>query len=479
MKKLTLFLFIVFTAFEVSAQNWRPINTGEVYNYYNDSDNVYISIWIDSSKVINSDTVFYLNKVLKKIDTTLINNDYANLYLTNRSQFLLSEYIFNSSGDLVFRDKKAAKTYLIKTQASTNDSWIFDTINNIQAIVTQENEMSIFGTIDSVKTIILSTNEEIVISKNHGIIYFPLFNTNSFFVNLVGIEGRNIGLVLPKSDDFFNFNIGDIFYYQRYDYGRWGQLLTHSKIVITNKQIDKDTFIYRYSLKSRKISMDMNYHLHENDTEYVFSENNIIKYPYIPFLNKYNGEMSELPYHGERYKPISVRFNNTLNTIIKTLPRNPFCAIGNTDTIYECNNPTSCSFYYVRQQYGKGLGLSYYSYYYYDLSYSSSYYKMLVGYTKNGQSYGTILMDTVFGSFAINSDFDVFPNPVINTVSIGIANVNSKSELKVFDTFGKLVFNTKINENRYILDMHSWTSGVYFFRLENEDGVITKRVIKL
>jgi hypothetical protein len=479
MKNLTLFLFIIFTFFEASAQNWRPINTGEVYNYYNDSGNVYISIWIDSSKVINSDTVFYLNKVLKKIDTTLINNDYANLYLINQPQFLLSEFIFSNSGDLVFRDKKKAKTYLIKTQASTNDTWIFDSTNNIQAQVTQENEMSIFGNIDSVKTILLSSNKEIVISKNHGIIYFPLFNTNSFFVNLVGIEGRNIGLVLPKSDDFFNFKIGDIFYNKQYDYDRWGQLLTHSKIVITNKQIENDTFIYHYSLKSRKIAMDNNYNMYDNDTEYVFSENNVVKYPQIPFLNRTNGEISELPQQGERYKPISVSFNNTFHAIIKGLPRNPFCANGNTDTIYECNNPYYCSFYYIEQHYGKGLGLTYYSYYYYNYPYGSSYYKKLIGYTKDGQSYGTILSDTFFGLVDSNSDFNIFPNPVINTVSIDIPNVNSKSELKVFDTLGKLVFNTKINKNHYILNMYSWTSGIYFFRFKNEDGVITKRIIKL
>ena len=65
MKNITTILIMVFALNIASAQNWKPINANLKYNY---SDvNCYYTVWVDSVKCINNDSVFYLNKVIKKV----------------------------------------------------------------------------------------------------------------------------------------------------------------------------------------------------------------------------------------------------------------------------------------------------------------------------------------------------------------------------------------------------------------------------
>lgn len=65
MKKLYLISLTMLLFTIVNSQNWMPINKNEKYNY-SSGNNFYKTIWTDSIKMINSDTVFFLNKVLKK-----------------------------------------------------------------------------------------------------------------------------------------------------------------------------------------------------------------------------------------------------------------------------------------------------------------------------------------------------------------------------------------------------------------------------
>jgi hypothetical protein len=190
--KIFLILFLVLIpVYGLHAQGWQPFQKGEKYNYNLGDKQFYATIWIDSTAFITNDSVYYFNKVLKKVKT---GTDWQipNFYLNDQSQFFLSKLSFGESRELQFTENDTIK-FLIKPLANLNEQWVFDAHNNIIATVVAEDEVSIFGVTDSVKLIKLSNSDTIIISKFHSFLRFPLFDTLNQHVVLAGIEGRNLG----------------------------------------------------------------------------------------------------------------------------------------------------------------------------------------------------------------------------------------------------------------------------------------------
>lgn len=81
------------------------------------------------------------------------------------------------------------------------------------------------------------------------------------------------------------------------------------------------------------------------------------------------------------------------------------------------------------------------------------------------------------GDFEL-SDISMYPNPAKNSVKISWTNP-SKMQVVVFDALGKVVYR---NANKQISDTHTldvsgFTQGVYFVKVETQDGAITKKLI--
>jgi len=72
------------------------------------------------------------------------------------------------------------------------------------------------------------------------------------------------------------------------------------------------------------------------------------------------------------------------------------------------------------------------------------------------------------------------PNPAFSEVTLSFENQLERAELRIFDLSGKLVyFETDQEMSRSkILDVSGLTSGVYFIRINSEEGTATKRLIK-
>ena len=79
-KTFTIFSLIITLA--LNAQNWSPILTGEKMNYKH-SDSAYITntIWVDSAQIVNSDSLFFLNRIVKDVP----NN--PDIVIRNQAQF--------------------------------------------------------------------------------------------------------------------------------------------------------------------------------------------------------------------------------------------------------------------------------------------------------------------------------------------------------------------------------------------------------
>lgn len=90
-----------------------------------------------------------------------------------------------------------------------------------------------------------------------------------------------------------------------------------------------------------------------------------------------------------------------------------------------------------------------------------------------------ILVDENGGSISIeenkNIKFEIFPNPSNGTFFLS-QDVNTKSEVTVFDIFGKKIINLDFKTETEKLDLSYLSNGVYFLTIENENGFKTEKI---
>jgi len=132
---------------------------------------------------------------------------------------------------------------------------LYDTLNNITATVSEKTMGSVLGNADSLCVILLSTGDSIVLSKNFGVVKFPV-NGGGYF-RLYGIEGNvSIGERLAGFMDFFNFNVGDsfVYYVATYNPENYGppQRWYYS---ITSKAVFPDGYVYEINGEYCEMSM--------------------------------------------------------------------------------------------------------------------------------------------------------------------------------------------------------------------------------
>ena len=87
MKKTFIFLSLIATI-AIHGQDWSPILPVEKMNYKH-SDSAYITntIWVDSVQIVDNDSLFYLNKIVKDVP------DNPEIVLRNQPQFLSTSII--------------------------------------------------------------------------------------------------------------------------------------------------------------------------------------------------------------------------------------------------------------------------------------------------------------------------------------------------------------------------------------------------
>jgi len=245
MKKTLLTCSVFIFCFHAHSQNWSVINSVERFNYRLDSDNIITStILVDSFQLSGSDSIFFLNRIVCDTCATIPGGPNAcdTCYgVKNRPQFLQRECRFYPSGIVNFTD---TGNLVINTLASLNDTWLFDSVQNISATIVALEIDSVFGNTDSVKTILLTSGDTLKLSKDFGLIQYPNhYGQNSYF-RLVGIEGRNLGEHVPNFFDFFNFDVGDMFEYHLTGGSSDCNIDERRKYEIISKQIYPDSVLY-------------------------------------------------------------------------------------------------------------------------------------------------------------------------------------------------------------------------------------------
>lgn len=94
------------------------------------------------------------------------------------------------------------------------------------------------------------------------------------------------------------------------------------------------------------------------------------------------------------------------------------------------------------------------------------------------------LLDGIFsseirvGTYQVNKDFTISPNPASSTVNIYLPKGFEKARLTVFDVLGKEIYNTEVSSLHSTINISKWNSGVYLVRVATDTESQTKRFVK-
>jgi hypothetical protein len=489
MKKIIL-LAILFFPVILFAQNWMPITAVDTYHFAIDSvDFPSHAIWVESVETKNERTIYHLNKVVQPCDTC----DYWNysyyknpdsvilMSLYDQPQFLNYRVEIDKKGNFWFIDPGV---FLIKPYAGINKYWIFDSLNNITAKVIDIKPQTIFGNIDTVKIILLSNFEFIILSKNHGIIQFPELKNKNQNYSLIGIQNRNLGQKLPTLFDIFNFQVGDRFQYLlSYFSQNHGYRTENFKIL--SKDVQNEKIIYGID----KFHIDG----YGSPTNIYFGNTHTYKGPVEYKLNYYG------------FNPTDILTNNRF--IVSDSLLNIYYQIKLTkdnkgeliviitgscynSNIYTCNCYSidsslktkgsekllfpNNSFYGAKFEIFKpGHG----SIHKFRSNFESTYNTKQIGYIKNGVKHGEILdYNLVSVEDDINNKISISPNPFTKNI-VFTSEEDFEMQLIVYDVSGKECLNQPISTNQH-LDLSFLEKGTYILKINTEEEVLMKRIIK-
>ena len=76
--------------------------------------------------------------------------------------------------------------------------------------------------------------------------------------------------------------------------------------------------------------------------------------------------------------------------------------------------------------------------------------------------------------FEENFKAAIFPNPVVNSLSINFEEIDQVYHLEALDLNGKLLFVKQLNSNNNVIDVSYLSAGVYIFALRNQENRILK-----
>ncbi len=472
MKKLTnIFVFLLLSV-NIFAQNWQIINQNKSYNYRTpNAQYITNTIRVDSVAIIQSDSVFYLNRIVTK-KTMSAGKHYL---LRNQPQFLEREIIKKSDNIFVLNNPNQN---VILTNLHFGENWLYDSIRNISAVVSYEGIKNVLGTTDSIKTISLSNGKTFSISKNYGITEFYSQGDSSY--NLVGVESENniVGEKLPNFWDFYNWEVGDKFQRSVLSISGGDGFETNRRVLqykIISKEIIGDTL--KYKVKGKKADTISTDHSNEFITTDYSEELIFINSP-THYTNKLNNELVDVGRYfsqdnvwGKYYNRISfdlddgrlVKKNGTTTTPAPTF----FYTVSDTNS--NCLLPFyGYSPYWIEVKFTEGLGFDY-DWGYFDECGSEHF----MGKVHLGDTIGVYYPDYDVINENQNIDFFAYPNPVKNILHINTDEINFRIEL--FDTKGRLWLSTENNKEISVSDL---PEGIYLLKFISEKGVSFIKILK-
>jgi hypothetical protein len=485
MKKTILFSLLIQLILTLNSysQNWNLINYQYSYHYSESPGNTYsVTVKADSININNGDTLFYLNRILTYCNGCEYSSEPHSL-LYNQPTFLQRK-VLKSNNSFTFND---TATYSVHPYDGVGSSWLFDSTNNISAQIINAGVLTILGVNDSVKYITLSNSDSIIISKSFGIVQFQIDNAHPKY-SLLGVQSSNlnIGLTVPAFTDFYDFNVGDVFQYHEYEYV-FGSDNTgyenYTKVTILSKTISGDTIKYL---------------VHNNGQTWQL---NAVMFPYYIQNFDHDGNLQYIDSVGDLSNALnnqliheSTSFDDFLTVAQTSYEGNLLNTKSSGDNTFYYETPffqidTNSNFLLNQEPQGGimnytriikvGLGQTNLDIRFFE----ANYYKDLIGYIKNGVTYGVVKPDFTVGikNNYLKESFRLFPNPSRNNIIIEFnsSNYSPEKTITINDISGRIVKEIRSEKDRVDINIADLEKGAYYFEMR-ENGLYlgTKIVLK-
>ncbi|HET6990376.1 MAG TPA: T9SS type A sorting domain-containing protein, partial [Bacteroidia bacterium] len=78
----------------------------------------------------------------------------------------------------------------------------------------------------------------------------------------------------------------------------------------------------------------------------------------------------------------------------------------------------------------------------------------------------------------VNSDVEIFPNPFSSFITVISGNSQTKTELGIYNVIGEEVYSSAVSNQKTEIDLRNLQNGIYFIRITDSDGTITKKFVK-
>lgn len=474
-RNLLLFLILAISLPAVS-QNWAPINTYEKFCYSTDDtiDIINNVLWVESFEQNGDEQVYQLNKIARPIE------DENFQYLFNEPQFLLDQITIQENGEWVcldtfFTPLDTLETFSLFPNAGLNDSWNFT--NELQAEITDMDLIDILGETDSVKTISLSDNSEIILSKEHGIINWR----NQY--QLIGIEGRDIGVLVPNFDDMYaNISAGDVVCFNSGHFEADGsvygwvkdtrmdisEVIKYEDSVVISAHVTSNFYT---SMKSENVKTTKSF----KDTVYYRNR----------FTDVYPNDTLwiDWPYSGYSGMMISKLSSHQWGGLKKTQVLMPSQNMEYSSVFSPCEG--LYSFELCMDDYSDYLviepsvkfGFIEYS----DSGFEWGSHNNLVGIIDNGDTLGTIYpIDMFVGTkqLSTNSNWIIYPNPAKDHINLHSSHTGNIT-YQIYNYSGILIEEQIINkrDDQISIPVIDLSSGVYLIKLiQNNQTEVLKFV---
>jgi len=356
--------------------------------------------------------------------------------------------------------------------ATLNQSWLFDTLQDITASITQISFDEILpGVFDSVKTIQLSNNHLIKLTKNYGILEFPDFYYSGNYYYLQGGRTQDSAFGEEMLDywDIFDFETGDIFCISKHEWFEKSnppppEFYTNYKIEILSTEIINNNITVSRFIKKKHWDDYSN-----PPSYYEYYDTITIENDPSMFYNTLPGMWSK----DNSYKKASLRLNPFDSTL--SLANVAF-------EVFKCelyNNIYYDEIGTMSMYYARGLG----KVYHYIFQPGMSSIEKTEGYIRNGDTIGEIYHDSIFIATSINEfktiDIQIFPIPANQTINITIPLSQRDCYLELIDMRSKVLLKNIFNQtSEMTMDISDIEKGIYLLKIQINNKVYVKKIIK-
>ncbi|MCH8903275.1 MAG: T9SS type A sorting domain-containing protein [Bacteroidetes bacterium] len=481
---LFIFLFTLLMGNTASTQNYNPVPTGRDIQYYHVEpswfqDTFIVSLHIDSSKVLGTDTVLFPYRVVDGDGDSLGWNCEYNAHDTSWA----GHRIIQRPGQTIFFNRQN-DSIKINYASQLNDSWkLFELENGgfIEATFYAFGSTIIFGAPDSLKYITCQAKDSnginisntfngknFILSKNYG--FWETYNFNKFpedttSYHIIGISNPDFGVVNITARDIFNYDAGDEFHHHK-DHRDCGPSYCRTyenyfilKVIAKKESANLDTITYTYE----KCYLEYNY---DGDIGFdtIRSQTIATKKIILSRLDHLNPYPFELAY--EWFSRAG--FNELKSGYARTVKSNM--------QEYEYNSSEGCLFYPLStgsenpRVYGDGIGLVKYRQWYGDF-YESTF--DLVYYKKGNETWGNpldcnkLLLRTAVAT--PDESIKLFPNPAGNTINIllpkSLIQDFGTLDFTLFDILGREVMSSEVTLQLSAISIETQFSGLYFYEI--------------